>query len=155
MEMVSKGVDTKFEQIRSDFRAIDFSGNKFYGKIPNSIGLLKELRLLNLSGNAFTSNIPQSLVNLTNLEALDLSRNQLSGQIPRDLGNLSFLSVMNFSHNKLEGLIPRGTQFQRQNCSVFMDNLRLYGLEDVCGEAHHASNPTPQESEIIRRQKKK
>lgn len=97
--------------------------------------ILTELRLLNLSSNAFTSNIPHSLANLTNLEALDLSRNQLSGQIPRDLGSLSFLSAMNFSHNNLQGPIPGGTQFQRQNCSVFMftrcfnlDISRLKGL---------------------------
>ncbi|XP_006414117.2 receptor like protein 30 [Eutrema salsugineum] len=148
MEMVNKGVDTKFEQILKDFRAIDFSGNNFVGEIPKSIGLLKGLRLLNLSGNAFTSNIPQSLANLKNLEALDLSRNQLSGQIPPDLGSLSFLSTMNFSHNNLQGPIPKGTQFQRQNCSAFMDNPRLNGLEDICGETH-VPDPTPQETEDL------
>ncbi|CAA7042763.1 unnamed protein product [Microthlaspi erraticum] len=149
MEMVNKGVDTKFEGIQNDLRAIDFSRNKFHGMIPDSIGLLNKLRLLNLSGNAFTSNIPQSLANLTGLESLDLSRNQLSGQIPQDLGSLSFLAVMNFSHNNLEGPIPRGGQVRVQPCSVFMDNPRLYGLEDICGETHHILNPTPQESEDL------
>ncbi|KAL1203332.1 Receptor-like protein 11 [Cardamine amara subsp. amara] len=120
METVHKGVVTEFERIRKDFRAIDFSGNRFYGNIPESIRLLKELRLLNLSGNTFTANIPKSLANLTNLEALDLSRNQLS--------------------------VPRGTQFQSQHCSSFMDNPKLSGLEEICG-ATHVLNPTPQESE--------
>ncbi|KAG7599117.1 Leucine-rich repeat typical subtype [Arabidopsis suecica] len=146
MEMVHKGVYTEFERIRRDFRAIDFSGNNFFGNIPESIGLLKELRVLNLSSNAFTNNIPQSLASLTKLEALDLSRNNLSGQIPRDLGNLFFLSIMNFSHNNLEGPVPQGTQFQRQNCSSFMDNPKLYGLEEICRETHVA-NPIPQKSE--------
>lgn len=86
-----------------------------YGKIPESICLLKGLRFFNLSSNALTSNIPLSLGNLTNLEALDLSWNQLPGQIPRDLGILYFLSTMNFAHNNLEGSIPRGTQFRIQN----------------------------------------
>ncbi|CAN7031697.1 unnamed protein product [Brassica rapa subsp. trilocularis] len=148
MEMVNKGVDTKFEWILKDFKAIDFSGNRFFGKIPESIGSLKGLRLLNLSSNGFTNDIPQSLANLTNLEALDLSQNQLSGQIPQDLASLSFLSNMNFSHNNLQGPIPRSTQFQRQNCSAFMDNPRLYGLEDICGKIH-VPNPTPQESEDL------
>ncbi|KAL1221330.1 Receptor-like protein 31 [Cardamine amara subsp. amara] len=148
MDMVHKGVDTEFEKIRRDFIAIDLSENRFYGKIPESIGLLKGLRLLNLSGNAFASNIPLSLANLTTLEALDLSRNQLSGQIPLDLGILSFLSIMDFSHNNLEGPIPRGTQFQRQNCSSFMDNPKLYGLDEICGKTH-VPNPTPQESEKV------
>ncbi|KAL9841808.1 putative leucine-rich repeat-containing, plant-type, leucine-rich repeat domain superfamily [Arabidopsis thaliana] len=148
MEIVHKGVDTEFDKIRQDFTSIDFSSNKFYGKIPESIGLLKGLRFLNLSGNAFTSDIPQSLANLTNLEALDLSHNQLSGQIPRDLGELSFLSTMNFAHNNLEGPIPRGTQFQRQNCSSFMDNPKLYGLDDICRKTH-VPNPRPQELEKL------
>ncbi|XP_020882682.1 receptor like protein 30-like [Arabidopsis lyrata subsp. lyrata] len=148
MEMVHKGVDTEFERIRKDFIAIDFSENKFHGKIPESIGLLKRLRLLNLSGNAFTSNIPQSLANLTNLEELDLSRNQLSGQIPQELGILTFLSTMNFSHNNLEGPIPRGTQFQRQNCSSFMDNPRISNLEDICGKPP-VPDLTPQGSEEL------
>lgn len=148
MEMVHKGVDTEFERIRRDFRAIDFSRNAFFGNIPESIGLLKELRVLNLSGNQFTNNIPQSLANLKNLEALDVSRNKLSGQIPRDLGSLSFLSVMDFSHNNLQGPIPLGTQFQRQKCSSFMDNPRLYGLNEICGETH-VSNPIQQESDDL------
>ncbi|CAN7031647.1 unnamed protein product [Brassica rapa subsp. trilocularis] len=148
MEIVNKGVNTLFELIRTDFGAIDFSGNNFSGKIPKSIGLLNGLRLLNLSSNRFSNHIPQSLANLTNLEELDLSRNQLSGQIPRNLVRLSFLSIMNFSHNNLEGPIPRSTQFQRQNCSSFMDNPKLYGLEDICGKTHFP-NPTPQESEDL------
>ncbi|EOA28867.1 hypothetical protein CARUB_v10025111mg [Capsella rubella] len=144
MEFVHKGVETEFSRIREDFIAIDFSGNKFGGKIPDSIGLLKGLRLLNLSSNAFTSDIPQSLAKLNNLEALDLSRNQLLGQIPRDLGTLSFLSTMNFSHNKLVGPIPQGTQFQSQNCSSFMSNSGLYDLEGICGKPP-APNLTPHE----------
>ncbi|KAL0701459.1 hypothetical protein Bca4012_057581 [Brassica carinata] len=139
-------VENRFEGIREDFRAIDFSGNRFYGKIPESIGFLKELHLLNLSNNAFTSCIPQSLANLTNLETLDLSSNKLSGQIPQDIGKLSFLSYMNFSHNLLQGPVPRGTQFQRQNCSSFSDNLGLYGLDEICVEPH-IRNPTSQENE--------
>ncbi|CAD5316916.1 unnamed protein product [Arabidopsis thaliana] len=143
MEMVNKGVDMSFERIRRDFRAIDFSGNKINGNIPESLGYLKELRVLNLSGNAFTSVIPRFLANLTKLETLDLSRNKLSGQIPQDLAALSFLSYMNFSHNLLQGPVPRGTQFQRQKCSSFLDNPGLYGLEDICRDTG-ALNPTSQ-----------
>ncbi|KAH0894289.1 hypothetical protein HID58_056718 [Brassica napus] len=101
-----------------------------------------------VSDNGFTNDIPQSLANLTILEALDLSLNQLSGLIPQDLGSLSFLSIINFSHNNLQRPIPRSTQFQRQNCSAFMNNPRLYGLEDICGKIH-VPNPTPQESEDL------
>ncbi|KAL0800983.1 hypothetical protein Bca101_056159 [Brassica carinata] len=146
MEMVNKGVETRFDRIRQDFRAVDFSCNRISGKIPESIGFLKGLRLLNLSDNVFTSHIPRSLANLTSLETLDLSSNKLSGQIPQDLGNLAFLSYMNFSHNLLQGPVPRGTQFERQNCSSFLGNSRLYGLEEICGSLH-AVRPTEQQED--------
>nr|VDD63471.1 unnamed protein product [Brassica oleracea] len=146
MEMVNKGVETRFDRIRQDFRAIDFSCNKISGKIPESIGFLKGLRLLNFSDNVFTSDIPRSLANLTSLETLDLSSNKLSGQIPQDLGNLAFLSYMNFSHNLLQGPVPRGTQFERQNCSSFLGNSGLYGLKEICGSLH-AVSPTAQQAD--------
>ncbi|KAL0794851.1 hypothetical protein Bca101_066228 [Brassica carinata] len=146
MDMMYKGVDTEFPHIFLAFKAIDFSGNKFTGRIPNSIGLLKKLILVNFSRNAFTGSIPSSLANLTNLEALDLSHNKLSGNIPRDLANLSFLSYVDFSHNLLQGPVPRSTQFQSQNCSSFEDNLGLYGLEEICEEIH-VPDPTSGDSQ--------
>nr|Q1PEN0.2 RecName: Full=Receptor-like protein 36; Short=AtRLP36; Flags: Precursor [Arabidopsis thaliana] len=142
IDLVYKGVETDFDRIFEGFNAIDFSGNRFSGHIPGSIGLLSELRLLNLSGNAFTGNIPPSLANITNLESLDLSRNNLSGEIPISLGKLSFLSNTNFSYNHLEGLIPQSTQFATQNCSSFLGNLGLYGFREICGESHHVPVPT-------------
>ncbi|KAG2303686.1 hypothetical protein Bca52824_032337 [Brassica carinata] len=136
IDLVYKGVETDFTRIFQAFKAIDFSGNRFRGHIPGSIGELSELRFLNLSGNAFTGNIPPSLANITNLEALDLSRNNLSGEIPQGLGKLSFLSYINFSHNHLQGFVPQTTQFQSQKCSSFMGNSGLFGLEKICKENH-------------------
>ncbi|CAN6886122.1 unnamed protein product [Brassica oleracea] len=145
MDMMYKGVDTEFPKILYMFKAIDFSGNKFTGRIPKSIGMLKELRHVNFSRNAFTGSIPSSLANITNLEALDLSHNKLSGNIPRDLANLSFVSYLDFSHNLLQGPVPRSTPFQRQHCSSFEDNLELYGLEEICGPIH-VPHPTSGDS---------
>ncbi|KAJ4894352.1 receptor like protein 38 [Raphanus sativus] len=142
IDLVYKGVETDFTRIFQAFKAIDFSGNRFSGHIPGSIGLLSELRFLNLSGNAFTGSIPPSLSNITKLEALDLSRNNLSGEIPQGLGNLSFLSYINFSYNHLQGLVPQTTQFQSQKCSSFMGNSGLFGLEKICKE-NHVDVPVP------------
>ncbi|CAL9221971.1 unnamed protein product [Arabidopsis halleri] len=149
IDLVYKGVDTDFARIFKDFKAIDFSGNRFSGHIPGSIGLMSELRLLNLSGNAFTGNIPPSMTNMKNLETLDLSRNNLSGEIPQGLGKLTFLSNINFSYNHLEGLVPQSTQFKSQNCSSFMGNSGLYGLEEICRESHHVPAPTSQQPEEL------
>ncbi|KAJ4914931.1 receptor like protein 20 [Raphanus sativus] len=89
------------------YGSIDFSGNRFVGEIPESIGLLKSLLALNLSNNGFTGHIPSSMANLTELESLDISRNRISGTIPPELGKLSFLSYINMSYNQLTGQIPQ------------------------------------------------
>ncbi|KAH0904903.1 hypothetical protein HID58_044406 [Brassica napus] len=138
MVLMNKGIEMEFVRILKIYTALDFSGNKFEGEIPSSIGLLKELLVLNLSNNAFSGHIPSSMGNLTALESLDVSQNQLSGEIPQELGELSFLSYMNFSHNKLTGLVPGGTQFRRLNCTSFEDNPGLFGpsLDEICIDIH-------------------
>uniref|UniRef100_M4EZC1 Leucine-rich repeat-containing N-terminal plant-type domain-containing protein n=1 Tax=Brassica campestris TaxID=3711 RepID=M4EZC1_BRACM len=143
--LVNKGLEMELVRILKIYTALDFSGNKFEGEIPRSIGLLKELLVLNLSNNAFTGHIPSSMGNLTALESLDVSQNQLSGEIPEELGSLSFLSYMNFSHNQLTGLVPGGTQFQRLNCTSFDGNPGLSGpsLDEICRDIH---TPTPHET---------
>ncbi|XP_018442508.2 receptor-like protein 6 [Raphanus sativus] len=142
--LMNKGVSMEMERILTVYTAIDFSGNRIHGQVPESIGLLKELHVLNLSRNAFTGHIPPSLANITALESLDLSQNKLSGEIPPTLGDLSSLAWINVSHNQLQGSIPQGTQFQRQKCSSYEGNPGLYGpsLKNICGE------PTPPESEV-------
>ncbi|XP_020888528.1 receptor-like protein 12 [Arabidopsis lyrata subsp. lyrata] len=146
MVLMNKGVAMELVRILKIYTALDFSGNKFGGEIPKSIGLLKELHVLNLSSNAFTGHIPSSMANLIELESLDVSQNKLSGEIPQELGKLSYLAYMNFSHNQLVGLVPGGTQFQTQPCSSFADNPGLFGpsLEKVC-DIH---GKTPQQSEM-------
>ena len=57
MDMMYKGVDTEFPLIFLAYKAIDFSGNEFTGRIPKSVGLLKALIHVNFSRNAFTCSI--------------------------------------------------------------------------------------------------
>ncbi|KAF8092002.1 hypothetical protein N665_0428s0012 [Sinapis alba] len=142
----NKGTEIEIVRILKVLTALDFSGNRLEGEIPDSIGLLKELRLLSLSSNAFTGHIPSSMRNLTSLESLDLSQNKLSGEIPQELGTLSFLSYMDFSNNQLVGLVPGGTQFRTQPCSSFKNNSGLFGpaLDEVCSDIR---NPPPEQYE--------
>ncbi|CAN6970796.1 unnamed protein product [Brassica rapa subsp. trilocularis] len=147
--LMNKGVSMVMERILTVYTAIDFSGNRIHGPIPQSIGLLKELHVLNLSRNAFTGDIPSSLANITALESLDLSQNMLSGEIPPELGDLSSLGWINVSHNQLVGSIPQGTQFQRQACSSYEGNPRLFGpsLKDICRETTSPGSEPPVSSE--------
>ncbi|CAF1923751.1 unnamed protein product [Brassica napus] len=145
----NKGINMMLDRIVNVFAIVDFSGNKFEGEIPESIGLLKWLIILDLSNNGFTGHIPSSLANLTDLESLDISSNQISGTIPQELGKLSFLSYINMSHNKLTGQIPQGTQFQKQNESSFEGNVDLCGffLQKSCLKNVSATTHTQHQNE--------
>ncbi|CAL9235337.1 unnamed protein product, partial [Arabidopsis halleri] len=129
-----KGLHMEQKRILTQYSAIDLSGNRLEGQIPESIGLLKALIALNLSNNGFTGHIPLSMANLKELESLDMSRNRLSGTIPQGLGSLSFLGYINVSHNQLKGEIPQGTQITGQPKSSFEGNAGLCGLplEESC-----------------------
>ncbi|KAL1221820.1 Receptor like protein 24 [Cardamine amara subsp. amara] len=134
IDLQYKGLSMEQKRVITSYAAIDFSGNRLQGQIPESIGLLKALIALNLSNNAFTGHIPLSFAALMKLESLDLSRNKLSGNIPKVLMSLSFLAYINVSHNQLKGEIPQGTQITGQSKSSFEGNAGLCGLplEESC-----------------------
>ena len=85
------------------------------------------LHVLNLSHNAFTGRIPPSVGKLKQLESLDLSSNNFDGEIPTQLASLTFLSYLNLSFNHLVGRIPIGTQLQSFSKGSFEGNARLCG----------------------------
>ncbi|KAL8458826.1 hypothetical protein ACS0TY_036362 [Phlomoides rotata] len=86
--------------------SIDFSHNKFSGRIPSALGNCSLLQYLDLSSNIFSGEIPESLENLTRLESLSLWNNSLSGKIPQSLSRIPFLSVVYLRYNMLTGSIP-------------------------------------------------
>ncbi|XP_019100787.1 PREDICTED: receptor-like protein 12 [Camelina sativa] len=145
LDLRYKGLSMEHKKVLTFYVAIDFSGNRLGGQIPDSIGLLTALIALNLSHNSFTGQIPVSFANVTELESLDLSRNKLSGKIPQELKTLSFLAYINVSHNQFTGEIPKGTQISGQPISSFEGNAGLCGLplQNICFAP--SAPPTQQE----------
>ncbi|XP_059641816.1 receptor-like protein 7 [Cornus florida] len=128
VRVTNKGQEMDLVKILTIFTSIDFSNNKFQGKIPDTVGNLKLLYVLNLSNNGFTGSIPASMGNLKQLGSLDLSMNKLNGVIPIQLASLTFLPFLNLSYNLLVGQIPKGSQFQTFSETSFEGNEGLCGF---------------------------
>ncbi|CAN1813904.1 Receptor-like protein EIX2 [Linum perenne] len=80
--------------------------NHLGGKIPSSIGKLRDAEAIDLSDNNFTGSIPPSLGNCRKLQFVDLRNNNLSGVIPDSLGRLISLRSLHLRNNMLTGVIP-------------------------------------------------
>ena len=76
------------------------------GKIPESIGKLKELKVLDLGLNELVGSIPTSIGGLKNIKKLDLHSNTLTGNIPVQIGHLSEVTELLLGNNSLTGWIP-------------------------------------------------
>lgn len=78
-----------------------------FGRIPNSIGQLKDLQELRIYGNQFTGAIPSSIGQLKSLREIDISYNALSGKIPDSIGRLKSLKYLYLNGNQLSGNVPK------------------------------------------------
>ncbi|TYH86636.1 hypothetical protein ES332_D01G058100v1 [Gossypium tomentosum] len=143
--MKSLEIELDLDKSLTDFTLIDFSNNRFSGRIPEALGELHALLVLNLSHNRLNDTLPPSLANMAALESLDLSSNKLGGRIPSELTNLIFLEVLNLSQNNFFGPIPVGYQFNTFDIDSYAGNLGLCGfpLSKKCGSEEERKPPTP------------
>ncbi len=91
-----------------NLRKLELSFNPISGSIPTEFGNMENLEVLAINGTAVSGSIPESLSRLSNLKQLHLSSNQLSGTIPNSLGELKKIEVFNVFDNDLYGALPQG-----------------------------------------------
>ncbi|KAL0383711.1 UNVERIFIED_CONTAM: putative inactive leucine-rich repeat receptor-like protein kinase [Sesamum calycinum] len=88
-------------------QVLDFSRNHVEGKIPESIGSLRQLRVLNLGSNLLSGGVPVVFGNFTELVVLDLSHNPfLVSEFPADIGELGNLEQLLLQSSGFYGEIP-------------------------------------------------
>jgi LRR receptor-like serine/threonine-protein kinase FLS2 len=81
-------------------------GSKIKGRIPMSIGFLKNLTWLGLRNNNLTGNMPSTIGGLEGLQRLELGDNKIEGFIPEEICQLKNLGELYLSNNKISGSIP-------------------------------------------------
>ncbi|XP_021287639.1 putative receptor-like protein kinase At3g47110 [Herrania umbratica] len=76
------------------------------GSIPREIGNLTRLLWLGLDHNDLTGKIPTTIGRLRDLQDVNLGNNRLEGSIPFELCHLEKLAYLTLTGNKLSGPIP-------------------------------------------------
>ena len=115
-----------------DITSIALNTNNLTGKLPTSIGSLKQLRILRFNDNHLGATIPPTFVNLTKLSELQLAKSGLSGSIPSWLGNLSTLTTLHLGLNGLTGTVPSSIGKLTHIVYLYLNNNQLSGsLPDV------------------------
>ena len=107
---------------------IDLSFSKLSGKIPSSIGYLKNLISLSLNSNFLEGNIPYEIGNLSELIYLDLSFNsKLEGKIPPELGKIKKLKQLYINGTNVSGKIPTSIFYLRELTELGLSDNKLIG----------------------------
>ncbi|KAL6278624.1 hypothetical protein ACE6H2_022225 [Prunus campanulata] len=106
IDMDLQGGISPFISNMSLLTTLSLQGNRFYGKIPSSLGGLSELAFLNVSENNLEGNIPGSLHGCQSLKVVDLNYNNPSGIILKELSWMKNLTYLCLSQNRLTGVLP-------------------------------------------------
>ncbi|KAK6804946.1 hypothetical protein RDI58_002730 [Solanum bulbocastanum] len=94
--------------------------NVLTGKLPNSLGHLKNFRILSISFNMISGTVPASIEQLSRLEILYLGENQLKGPLPESIFNFSELTALSFSVNLSNEWVPPFSLYaiELRSCSL-------------------------------------
>jgi len=101
---------------------IDLSQNNIKGKIPGLFRKFKNLKAVNFEKNQFVGTIPSSINKLQNLEELNLSSNKLEGDLPTSIKELGKLNTLALADNNLSGEMPEGMESLKKLKKLYLAN---------------------------------
>jgi len=120
--MFSGAIPKNISELLPKLSWLDLSSNSITGRIPHSIGMLKELTGLILRNNSLSKELPPHWKDLRKLGVLNLAENNISGTVPSSMQYLKSLQQISLSQNHLEGELP-----------FFFRNYRYLRILDLGG----------------------
>ncbi|KAB2603852.1 LRR receptor-like serine/threonine-protein kinase [Pyrus ussuriensis x Pyrus communis] len=119
-------IPTTIGQLR-ELQSLDLGMNSLNSSIPSELGHCTDLTHMSLASNFLSGELPQSLSNLNSILHLDFSDNDFGGELPGQIGNLNLLYTLNASRNHLTGVIPQSIGNLTQIGSLDLSNNNLTG----------------------------
>ncbi|XP_059310726.1 receptor-like protein EIX2 [Lycium ferocissimum] len=104
---ISRAVEGLSSCSNNTIEVLCLGENALTGKLPNSLGHLKNLKMLEISFNMISGMIPASIEQLSGLQILGLGENQLKGALPESIFNFFELTKLRLSTNSLEGKLSQ------------------------------------------------
>ncbi|KAJ0045013.1 hypothetical protein Pint_04612 [Pistacia integerrima] len=119
------------ENCSSSLKELHLDSNSLAGVLPDALYSLSSLQQLTLSENHFYGLLKDNLSKLTSLKVLIISGNQLSGRIPDVFGNLTNLEILDASSNSFSGQLPSSLALCSKLHVLDLRNNSLTGQIDL------------------------
>ncbi|KAJ0102783.1 hypothetical protein Patl1_04711 [Pistacia atlantica] len=119
------------ENCSSSLKELHLDSNSLAGVLPDALYSLSSLQQLTLSENHFYGLLKDNLSKLTSLKFLIISGNQLSGRIPDVFGNLTNLEILDASSNSFSGQLPSSLALCSKLHVLDLRNNSLTGQIDL------------------------
>ncbi|XP_062015124.1 receptor-like protein 2 [Rosa rugosa] len=87
-------------------RVLDFSFNKFNGRISPGLGHCSKLKVFRAGNNNLSGILPEDMYNVTTLEQISLPLNSLYGVLSGRILNLTNLAILDLQFNQFSGVLP-------------------------------------------------
>jgi Leucine-rich repeat (LRR) protein len=110
---------------------LDLSKNNITGRIPGLFRKFKNLKEVNLGNNDLVGNIPSTIHKLKSLKKLDLCQNRLEGKLPESVKELSELNTLLLADNNLSGEMPKGMENLKKLKKLYLANNSFSNINSL------------------------